>query len=204
VSNVGLILLAAGGSSRLGTPKQLLEFDGSTLLERAFNTACESHCNPIVVVLGANANQMRSALATVERKPDSTVHLEENPNWSSGLSSSLRLGINKLRAASPHVGGAIIMTCDQPFVTTQILDKLVHQFSFSTTTCKIVASSYAGTLGVPALFSAALFDELVKLTGDSGAKALIRKHLAETLSIDFPQGTIDIDTTDDYKQLNSL
>jgi molybdenum cofactor cytidylyltransferase len=191
---VGIVILAAGGSTRLGRPKQLLPYQGRSLLRRAAETAIATSCRPVIVVLGATADACRSELQ------DLPVLTVQNPDWTEGLSSSIRLGVATLQAASPPpLDAAIVMLCDQPLLTAAILEALVT--TFETTDCEIVASDYGGASGVPALFHHRLFPELLRLTGPQGAKQVMRLHAEQTRAIPFPDGAIDVDTPADYEKL---
>ena len=175
----------------MGSPKQLLRYRGETLLRRAAQTAVASNCDRVVVVLGSNAPQMRCELEDVP------VSVVENQNWQTGMSSSIRAGLDELRQY--NLDGVLIMLCDQPFVAAGILNDLItthHQ-----TGKPIVASSYETTTGVPAFFSRELFTELTSLSADEGARRLISKHPELVATINFPEGAIDIDTPHDHKAL---
>jgi molybdenum cofactor cytidylyltransferase len=188
---VGVIVLAAGGSSRMGSPKQLLRYRGQTLIRRAAEAALASKCDRVVVVIGSEASQMRRE---VEDLPVSVVG---NENWQTGMSSSIRAGLDELR--QHDLDGIVIMLCDQPFVTAGILNDLIT--THRQTGKPIVASSYETTKGVPAFFARELFPELTSLSADEGARRLIVKHPDLVATINFPEGAIDIDTPQDTKKL---
>src|ERR1041384_940582 len=114
---IGIIVLAAGASSRMGSPKQLLPFRGQTLIRRAAEAALASSCDRVAVVIGSHASQMRRELE------DLPVSVVENQNWQTGMSSSIRAGLDDLHV--DDLDGALIMLCDQPFVTADILNNLV-------------------------------------------------------------------------------
>ena len=185
---VGVIVLAAGGSSRMGSPKQLLRYGGQTLIRRAAQTAVESSCDLVTVVIGNDAPQMRRELE------DLPVSVVENQNWQTGMSSSIRAGLDDLRGHD--LDGVLIMLCDQPFVTAGILNDLIT--THSKTGKPIVASRYDTIQGVPAFFSRELFKELTLLSADEGARRIIAKHPELVATINFPEGAIDIDTPHDY------
>jgi len=172
----GAVVLAAGASTRLGQPKQLVTLGGERLLERAVRVARQAECDPVVVVLGASAEKILAecnlALASVVL----------NPHWSEGLASSIRRGVETIAGCCD---AAILMTCDQPAVTAAHLRRLIEGSREAP-----VASSYAGRRGVPACFQAAQFAELVRLSGEEGARRLL--HLAPV--IELPGGELDIDT----------
>ncbi len=189
----GVIVLAAGGSSRMGTPKQLLHYRGRTLIRRAAETALETNCDRVVVVLGRDAQQMRNELGSL---PVATI---ENQDWRDGMGSSIRIG---MEALSPDdLDAVVLMLCDQPFVTASILNNLVA--THLDTGKPIVASSYQDTHGAPAFFSRALFNELTSLTADEGARRVILRHPQSVASIIFPQGAFDVDTPRQYELLQT-
>lgn len=195
-SEVGLILLAAGGSSRLGHPKQLLPYRGRTLLRHAAQTALVSLCRPVVVVLGAQADRLRPELAGLE------VLAAENHGWEAGMGSSIRAGLAALETAAPDLIGVVLMLCDQPLIPPDALDSLVR--SHAETGRPLVASEYGGTRGVPAFFSRALFPELRALADAQGAKPVLARHASETITLPLPAGVWDVDTAADYEHLRSL
>ena len=187
----GIIILAAGSSSRLGKPKQNLVYKSQTLLQRAITTAAASVCKPVIVVLGANEEVIKP---TIE---NDTINIIHNPDWQEGMASSIRLGINALQKIEPKAGSVILTLCDQPFVDTALLDELVKKKSAK----GIVASGYNDTIGAPVLFDAVYFDELLLLKGQEGAKKLLLKYPDEVVTVPFPLGGIDVDTVEDYEKL---
>ena len=195
MTGVGAVILAAGASTRIGIPKQLLQFRGQTFLRRAASAALEAGCRPVVVVTGADAAAAREALRGLD------VREGENSQWESGISSSVRVGIEALVTANPKTVAVVLMLCDQPFVTREIIARLVA--AHRETGRSIVASGYGGSYGVPALFGKAHFAELATLEGAAGAKQVIQKHLPEVHLLSFPEGEIDIDTPDDLARLQS-
>jgi molybdenum cofactor cytidylyltransferase len=193
--SVGIILLAAGASTRMGQSKQLLNVGGVPLLIHATAQAMASS-NNVMVVLGANATQHESIL-----KPLSP-HVAINTSWQKGLGSSIKTGVRGLLSISPHLDGIMIMVCDQPRVTSDYLNILIK--TFLDAHGSIVASQYGGTQGVPAIFSNIHFHDLLGLEDECGAKAVIMRYANEVVSIDFPEGKNDLDTPEDYdKFLNT-
>ena len=183
---IAIIVLAAGNSSRLGRPKQLLPFGHSTLLYHAANTALASALGPVVVVLGAAEEKCRDALSGLP------VTIITNPSWEEGMGNSIATGMQAINETSHRA--AIIMLCDQPAITPKILRSLdEHQRA---TDKSIIASEYGGTLGPPALFTAEYFLQLRSLLGQQGAKSLFRDASALS-SLSCPEGEFDIDTEDD-------
>jgi molybdenum cofactor cytidylyltransferase len=190
---IGAVILAAGASSRMGTPKQLLQFRGQSLLRRVALTALEAGCRPVIVVTGANAEQCREELHGLE------VLEAKNPQWESGMGSSVRAGVEALVKADANAVAVILMLCDQPFVTPNIVARLVA--AHRSTGSPIVASQYGESFGVPALFTRSIFAELAGLEGGSGAKQVIKGHASEANFVPFPMGEIDVDTPDDFARL---
>jgi molybdenum cofactor cytidylyltransferase len=190
---VGAIVLAAGSSSRLGTPKQLLHFRGESLLRRAARTALGAGCAPVVVVTGAHAELSRAELADLD------VREACNGEWATGLASSIRTGLAQLLHEDPGVAAVILMLCDQPHVTAPVLSALIAAHDADDST--IVASHYDGTAGPPALFGRALFLELAQLEGAAGAKQVIARHATSTHLVAFPGGEADVDTPADLARL---
>lgn len=193
MSGIGLIVLAAGASTRMGCPKQLLRYQGHSLIQHIVKTVVDSVCNPIIVVLGANAEQIKSELQALP------VRVVENPDWATGMSTSIRVGIEVLHTEHPDIAGVVFAVCDQPLTSTRLINQLVE--NYQTSNAFIVASDYAGILGVPALFHPTLFPELSALQGDVGARSIIQRHLKTTLGILNPEGVLDIDTPTDYQTL---
>ncbi len=189
----GIIILAAGRSARLGSPKQLLPYADKNLLQHSIDVAVESSMKPIIVVLG-------SEIEEIERKIDnSEVIIAKNPDWESGMASSVVCGIKTLNKLHPDIESVILMVCDQPFVNPGLLNDLVRKHMESGSS--IVASSYENIMGTPALFHKKHFPELASLEGDTGAKSLFKKHAEILQTIPFEKGGIDIDTIEDYRIL---
>jgi len=192
----GIIILAAGSSSRLGTPKQNLGYQGQTLLQRAIETALASVCRPILVVLGANETVIKP---TIELTPGNIIY---NSDWHEGMASSIRLGVREIQKIEPNITAVILMLCDQPFVTTAILNTLVQ--TKTTNGSDIVACAYNNTIGAPVLFNAVYFNDLLLLKGQEGAKKLLVKYGEMVTSVPFPLGDVDIDTVEDYEKISTI
>ena len=190
---VGVVILPAGESARMGVPKQLLDFRGKALLQHAIDIARSLSGARVAIVLGAHAAEIRAGLSEAD------AHIVENPDWRSGMGGSLRAGLGALIAAHPELSAAIMMLSDQPLVTQQTLADLVAAHAASGRA--IVASEYAATLGVPALFARAMFTDLLACDGSGGASQFIRAHRDCAIGIPFQEGAIDIDTPADYEAL---
>lgn len=192
MSNIGAVILAAGGSSRLGRPKQLLRFRGETLIARAVRVAAEARCTPIVVVAGEAGDAIRNEIRALP------VVVVENPDWRRGLGTSIRAGLQKLADSTDAV---LLLTSDQPLVEVAILAELIR--ARKQTGKPIVASSYMNTLGVPALFDRSCFPALLSLPDDSGAKSLIAGRQEDVAPVLFEEGAVDIDTPEDFQRLTA-
>jgi molybdenum cofactor cytidylyltransferase len=192
-NSIGIIVLAAGASSRMRKPKQLLVFENKTLLRRAVETAVQSIYQPVVVVLGANFEAMP---AEIEDLP---IEICFNEDWQSGLSSSIKTGIEILLKIAPDIAASIITLADQPFVAANHLNLFAEKFE--ATNSSIIAAEYNETCGVPALFSREVFDEFSELSGDTGAKMIIEKYRETLSTINLPEAAFDIDTPQDFMKL---
>ncbi len=189
--SIGVILLAAGAGARLGEPKQLLKFQGETLLRRQAKIALAASVRA-VVTLGSRIEILRKEVE------DLPIEIVENKNWETGMSGSIRVGLEKL-IDDERLKAVIVMVCDQPFVNETLLEKLIA--GFQETDAPIVACAYQNALGVPALFHRKLFPELLALDEQTGAKSLLRKYAAQAETIAFPEGAFDVDTQADYENL---
>jgi CTP:molybdopterin cytidylyltransferase MocA len=178
------VVLAAGGSARLGRPKQLLEIGGETLVRRAARLALEAGFDPVLVVLGAQAREIAQALEGL------ALTILENRGWEEGLASSIRAGV----AALPQsVEGAAFLLCDQPALELGVLRDLRRTFEADPS--RPAGCAYAASVGIPALFPRSYFQALAELGGDKGAKGLLR----EASLVAFPAGQTDLDTPEDVE-----
>jgi molybdenum cofactor cytidylyltransferase len=182
---IAAVVLAAGGSARLGRPKQLLVHEGRTLLRRAVDAAREGGCRPVFVVLGAGADALRADVAAAGGE------VVLNEAWERGLGSSIRAGVREAARACPPVGAVALLAADQPRLAPEVVRRLRERWEAGDV--RIVACRYAGTLGVPALFDRALFPELQALDGPLGAKPVLAAHAGEVVPVDWPDGAIDVD-----------
>jgi molybdenum cofactor cytidylyltransferase len=190
VSAIGVVLLAAGGSGRMGTPKQLLPFGGKPLVRHCAEVALAA-CQPVIAVVGASAAEVEAALAGL---PVQVVH---NALWEHGVGTSIHAGVS--RAAELGLEGVVLLPADQPLVTTEHLRALREKQG--TSGKPIVASRYAGTVGVPVLFSLEYFPPLLRLEPAQGCKGIIMSNEQNTLLVDCQAAEFDIDTPDDYASL---
>jgi molybdenum cofactor cytidylyltransferase len=187
-SNTAIVILAAGSSSRLGLPKQLLQYHGTSLLRHAAQTALAAHPGEVVAVVGFEPDKMKHEL------DDLPVRIVLNSAWHEGIASSISKGITSL---PPTIQAGLMLLCDQPFVTTELLIRLITACSDAR---PIAATGYEQTAGVPACFHRSLFPELIQLTGDHGAKKVIDSNPSRVTTIPFNAANIDIDTLEDYQK----
>jgi molybdenum cofactor cytidylyltransferase len=184
----GVIILAAGSSSRLGRPKQLIEFQGKNLIQKAIKEAQKSKADSLVVVLGWNPDLIKTGFDSDK------IPYVINENWEEGMASSMQEGLRFLME-NEHPDQVILMLVDQPFVDSKLLDRLILEKEKSGK--GILACSYSETLGVPAIFDQSYFEEMLCLKGSEGAKKVILKNSDDVFSIDFPLGAVDLDTEED-------
>jgi molybdenum cofactor cytidylyltransferase len=192
--NIGAIVLAAGGSSRMGTAKQLLIFKGKTLLRRAVEVAVESGCSPVVVVLGQDAERMRLEI----KSPPAIVVI--NSNWQQGIGGSIRVGIEHVEQ-NAVLDGVMITLCDQPLIDASVLRRLLDVYK--TGAGPMVAASYGGTLGVPAIFSKKYFASLRQLPVNGGAKQILMRDSLDVTPFPVDEALMDVDTPADYQRLTT-
>jgi molybdenum cofactor cytidylyltransferase len=193
VIRVAAIVLAAGGSSRMGSPKQLLRLGGESLVRRAATTALASHCSPVIVVVGAEAESV-SAKSRICRSNGSRTFTGRRHGQ---LDPRRR---HRGRRDAPTARCRARHAADQPAVTA-LLDQLVA--AAATAPAGLVACEYAGTIGAPALFASRHFDALRRLSGDRGGKALLAAHRETVVLVPFAPAAIDVDTPDDYRQVRA-
>ncbi|MES2455946.1 MAG: nucleotidyltransferase family protein [Bacteroidota bacterium] len=191
----GIVILAAGSSSRLGKPKQLLTYQGKTLLERVLDCAIQTPFRPIVVVLGAYAEEI-SAL----RLPEG-ISIVVNDQWQHGMGTSISVGLSAVLNQQPDMAQVIFSVADQVFITAEVFMALFDRKQ--QTGKNIIASTYAQAKGVPVLFDKKYFGELLLLAGEQGAKTVLKQHADDTDTILFESGHVDVDTEQDYLKLIS-
>jgi len=196
-SSCGAVVLAAGSSSRLGEPKQLVQIGGGSLLRRTVRMAKEAGCDPVVVVLGFEAERMRGELDGLR----ATAIV--NAGWREGMGSSLRCGVAALMDLEPRPANILLLVCDQVALSSDFLSKLlrVHGSVDGSGGAGITAARYAGRLGVPAIFSSALFPELMAIEGDRGAGGILEENASRVTAVDFPGGELDLDTPEQLGRL---
>ncbi len=192
---IAAVILAAGESARLGTPKQLVVYRGKTLIANAVETALASECDEAIVVVGARADLVRKE---IERYP---VRIVDNPNWKEGKSSSIRAAVKSVTEHSEIPSAILFMTCDQPYLPVDVLNELVERFLAEGGTP--VATSYADTVGIPAVIPRRLFGKLMELKDDQGAQAMLQALPGGVLTVACAQGSFDIDYLKDVEKLHA-
>lgn len=189
-----IILLAAGASTRLGRPKQLLRYHNQTLLRRAAETAVAAAAGaPVVVVTGAQHEVLLPELAGL---PVSVAHCS---TWAQGMGASVKCGVAALEKLQAPDSGVTLMLCDQPHVSPDLLAQLPA--TNAATGRPIVACAYADVHGVPVFFSAAAVPFLHQLPDEAGAGQLLQRHPELVATIPFPEGAMDVDTEAQYAAL---
>ena len=193
------IILAAGGSSRFGQPKQLLDWKGQPFVRAVTKTALEAGLSPILVVTGANAEQVGLAVE------DLNVTIVRNNEWEHGQGSSIKAGVNALTPNPPpllgegKVGGAIFLLTDQPQVTTSILRALIEKHAEDL--YPVVAPMVIDQRANPVLFDRLTFPDLIRLEGDVGGRAIFHKYRVEYLPWHDDRLLLDVDTPEMYQRL---
>jgi molybdenum cofactor cytidylyltransferase len=191
---IAAVILAAGEAARLGRPKQLLPYRGRTLLRHVVECATAGGCDPVLVVLGARAQELLPELE------GTAAHSVLNEAWRRGIGSSVRTGVATVRQRWPGANAVLLLTCDQPRITPEWVRRIGERFDPAD--ARIVACEYAGTVGVPALFERSLFPELLALSGSTGAKRVLEAHPTEVVGLPWPDGAVDIDRPEDLPLLS--
>lgn len=180
--NVAVLILAAGGSTRFGSPKQIAYFQGETLVQRCINSAGEVFPNSITVVLGAHYEKIEPSVTGAQ--------IAHNPLWQNGLGGSIAYGIEHIDAAAEAV---LILLADQIYISAKEIRLMVEAFNGD----NIVAAKYSGARGVPAIFPRSSFAGLGGLVGDVGAKKFLAMTKVPIVEISLPQAAVDIDHVED-------
>lgn len=191
---ISILILAAGSSSRLGQPKQLIEFEGQTLIERITHTAL-SVSEEVLVVLGANIELIKPRLSVFSDR----INIMENHLWKEGMGTSISLGVENLASKSD---GILILLTDQPLISQVLLQSMMQVFAEKK--FPIIACHYGNQMGVPILFDKSFFSELKNLKAEQGAKQFLKNYTEKTAYIEFKDGLFDIDTPEDLLKLKSI
>jgi molybdenum cofactor cytidylyltransferase len=193
---IGVVILAAGSSSRLGFPKQLVEFRGKTLLEHILGVAVSQDFNPRILVLGSKAEEIQ------QRIDPGNFEVVINENWEEGMGTSISKGISSALSMEKELDHILILLSDQPFVSKEKIQELIKVQLDSRKPATF--SEYAGEVGVPAIFSSQLFSELQKLEKDQGGKKLLLDKKIQFETVKFEGGNFDVDTANDVEFLRRM
>jgi molybdenum cofactor cytidylyltransferase len=192
----GAVILAAGASTRMGRPKQLLRLGGRTLLRRVVDAVLAAGASPVVVVLGAHRDLIRPE---IEGMP---VLVAENPDWEEGMASSVRAGVRVLDSFLPALDAGLLLPCDQPNLSPAAIARLVDIAARNEKS--IVSARYGGHPGPPVLFARRHFHELMELHGSGGARPLLDRHVECVATVDLPELAEDLDTPEDLAAFGKI
>lgn len=190
---IELLILAAGASRRLGEPKQLIKYEGTSLIRRIAGESIKAGIGNVTVVTGYKADEIASEIS------DLNVDVFYNKDWEEGIGASIRNGLEYVLKKQPDTNAILITMVDQPFVNTQHLQKIAN--AYDPARPMIIASAYSGTFGVPVLVDNFYFEKLRGLKGDEGGKKIFVKYLKDIVEIPFIDGSIDIDLQEDLAKL---
>jgi molybdenum cofactor cytidylyltransferase len=194
IKKIGVVILAAGGSSRLGQPKQLLLFKDKPLLQNTIEQSQEAFTfTSNVLVLGAYGPAIQESI------DPGNFQVVMNEDWVVGMAGSIRKGLECSLEIDPELDHILVLLSDQPFVTSQLIRELIETHMKKGK--EITACRYEDTVGAPAIFSRRLFKELSLLEGDHGARVLIRKYPEKLTVVPFELGSVDVDKPEDYSKL---
>lgn len=189
--NIGVVILAAGESKRMGVPKQILPIFGVPMLKYLVDEVLDTEAHPVTVVVGANKTKIVPLLENIP------IGIIDNPDWQKGMGSSIKMGLVGSYLITKGFDGLIFMTSDMPFVNAEVINKLINTaIEFPDKT--IIASKYAGTLGIPVLYKKERFEDILDMKPEHGAKQFFNKYPDEIATVDFDLGAIDLDTKEDY------
>ncbi|HMC01970.1 MAG TPA: nucleotidyltransferase family protein [Flavobacteriaceae bacterium] len=191
--NIAILILAAGESKRMGTPKQLLKWKNTTLLGHTIQVS-ETLNLKTFVVLGANFEEIKNSISS------RSIQILNHENWKNGLGSSIAFGVDYIFKNELDIEAILIVLADQPLINSEYLNSMISVFEKGKN--QIIASSYKdGKKGVPVLFDKIYFKELAQLSNDKGAKRLIEKYTDKVVLLNAESMVSDIDTLEDYNGL---
>jgi molybdenum cofactor cytidylyltransferase len=194
--NIAILILAAGASSRMGRPKQLLPWKNTTLLGNAIRNAKKSIAKDTFVVFGANSALIRKKIQ------EKNIVFIDNDLWRSGLGSSIARGVGFIKTKELQYDGLLITLADQPLINSDYINLIIE--SFYKEGKGIVATAYINRVGVPALFSSIYFESLIILDEDYGAKQFLEKNKNDIFKLDAGDKVLDVDTVKDYEELKNI
>lgn len=189
------IILAAGGSSRMGEPKLMLDWHGLPLIRWVTRITLAAGCSPVIVVTGATSSAIESSLAGLP------VHFVHNPDWERGQSTSVRIGIE---AIPEDIDAAMIMLGDQPQIPLIVPQTLITLYTTETPPPLILVTAIGEKRANPVLFDRAMFPVLTGLEGDAGARTIFSRHPVQLIPFDNPDLKLDVDSPEDYLRLMEL
>lgn len=189
MSDTVCILLAAGNSSRLGTPKQLIRFNDDYLINHILDGIEASVCEKAIIVLGSGANEM----GNIVKSTKSVIVI--NSDWEKGMGSSIKAGLEYAIKNSPGLASVLILVCDQYKLNSETINNLLQNSKEHPG--KIIASSYTGTIGIPALFPSTFFELIKQIPDNKGCKEIIHSNMNDVIAVAFPGGELDIDEEGD-------
>ena len=193
INHCAVLMIAAGESKRMGSPKQLLVVEGETIINRMIHIVKKAVNFPTYVILGAFAETIQAQFPNLE------INIVNNTHWQEGMASSIRLGLNTAKAQIPALDCVMVVLCDQPYITESTITALLQLQKEKDT--PMAAAYYDDVMGTPALFHSSIFNELLSLKGDMGAKRIIQSRPEEVAKLHFEKGLLDIDTKEDYQAL---
>ena len=195
MAKIPILLLAAGSSSRMGQPKQLLPWGNQTLIEHQIHMLQQTG-NSVNVVLGANSNLV---IPIIEKYH---INIFINPDWESGMGNSISFGISQIIKKFPEADGVLITLLDQPLITTSYIEKMVNAYQPDSQQI-VVSHSPSGWIGVPVLFDKCYFKDLSELKNDEGAKKVIKRYEKKVILLEGGEIFEDMDTPETYQQLQN-
>lgn len=191
--SLAIVVLAAGGASRFGSPKQLAEYQGKTLLQRAIDTCSGISGCSTYVVLGAEHRKIAATLDSAR------IEILGNNNWQNGISSSIHLAVTSI---GKQFDGLMFLAADQPLVGAVQVHSLIDTWQKQPD--HLVAAKFSNKVGIPAIYPKSFYSELLKIKGDRGGKRILLENKNHLLTVAMPQAAIDIDYPDELDSLKKV
>lgn len=192
MAKIAAVILAAGESSRLGEPKQLLPFRKTALINHIISSVCGAHIFPVFVVTGAFHDKVKAAIT-------SDVRICFNENWKQGMGMSISVGLTCALEVDPAITAVMLFVCDQPSITSDHINAMTAKYEAGNR--GLLVSSYSDTIGTPGIVGRHYFNHLLSLQGQDGAKKIFMQFRDDLETFPFPGGSTDIDTQEDYLNL---